>query len=133
MVERNKRFVYGMFHWPGRPTEPALTRPPIIITTAPNALDEIAVEVIAREYGANELIGKLYFKGSFNQWIALEPSKVENLEWFQWYKRLPSKMREAAKEYYFDMTGSGHWAVLHFRIESDETGPYVAVALRYSN
>jgi hypothetical protein len=31
-------------------------------------------------------------------------------------------MREKSKEYYFDMEGSGHWAVLHFRNESDESG-----------
>jgi len=29
------------------------------------------------------------------------------------------------------MEGSGYWEVVNFRNESDETGPYVAVALKY--
>jgi hypothetical protein len=56
--------------------------------------------------------------------------------------RSPTVIREVA-QFLFDrrarelptrpFKGSGRWAVLHFRNESDETGPYVAVALRYSN
>jgi hypothetical protein len=50
----------------------------------------------------------------------------------QWYKKLGPAMRTSPTLYYFDMEGSGHWTVLHFRTESDETGIYVAVALRYA-
>jgi hypothetical protein len=34
---------------------------------------------------------------------------------------------------FFEMEGSGRWEVEHFREESDETGPYVAVALKYKS
>jgi len=126
-----KRFVYGTFEWPGK--KGGIT-PPIRPFTPVNATltswDKLALEVI-REYGANEFIGKAYFTGAFNTWTPVEPSSVTNLEWFKWYKKLPPPVREAAKIYYFDMEGSGHWAVLHFRNESDEAGPYLAIALRY--
>jgi hypothetical protein len=126
-----KRFVYGIFEWPGK--NKGLTPPPrsfMPISATLTAWDKLALEVI-REYGANEFIGKAYFMGAFNAWTPVEPSSVGNLEWFIWYKRLSPAMREHAKGYYFDMEGSGHWAVLHFRNESDESGPYLAIALRY--
>ena len=122
MVERNKRFVYGTFYWP---TKKKLGIPRIV------DMDRVAVEVI-RDYGANELVGKIYTKGTANQWIPLDPSKEGEVEWFSWYKKFPPGVRNNAKMYYFDMEGSGRWAVLHFRNESDESGTYVAVALRYS-
>jgi hypothetical protein len=46
----------------------------------------------------------------------------------EWYKRFLRDRRGL----YFDMQGSGRWEVLHFRNESDESGPYVAVAARFS-
>ena|SRR5216684_5493131 len=126
-----KRFVYGTFAWPGKKQGITPPQPPFtLLSPTLTAWDKLALEVI-REYGANEFIGKAYFLGAFNNWTPVEPSQVENLEWFKWYKRIPSPVRENAKQYYFDMEGSGHWAVLHFRNESDESGPYFAIALRY--
>src|SRR5215468_5787039 len=44
---------------------------------------------------------------------------------------LTSELAKKAPQFIvFDMQGSGPWEVLHFRIESNESGPYVAVALR---
>lgn len=129
----SKRFVYGKFHWPSKERElEPLPRPPFVLpgTAKPTAWDQVALEVL-REYGANELIGKIYFKGNFNQWVPAEPSQVTDLEWFKWYLKLPTQARDAKHGYYFDMVGSGRWEVLHFRNESDETGPYVAMALRF--
>jgi len=65
-------------------------------------MDRVAVEVI-REYGANELVGKIYTKGTANQWIPLDPSKEGEVEWFSWYKKFPPGVRNNAKMYYFDM------------------------------
>jgi hypothetical protein len=92
--------------------------------------DRVAVEVI-REYSANEFIGKLYAYTSLNQWLPMEPSKLKDQVWFSWYQRFPPAIREKAQPFYFDMEGSGRWAILHCRNESDESGPYVAIALRY--
>jgi hypothetical protein len=115
-----KRFVYGNFKWSGKQQH---TLPPIL------DMDRIAIEIV-REYGANELVGKIHMKFG-NQWVPLDPSRLEQVEWMQAYKRFPLPSRSAGIFYYFDMEGSGHWAVLHFRTESDESGVYVAVALRY--
>src|SRR4029077_14221874 len=48
------------------------------------------------------------------------PVRAEEFEWMKWYKRLGAPLRAAGKVYYFDMEGSRHWGVLHFRTESDE-------------
>jgi hypothetical protein len=86
---------------------------------------EFAVEVI-REYSANELIGKLYRKSNSGQWMPVDPGTLESPEWKESFPGcLPGGWK-------FEMAGSGVWKVLHLRIESDETGPYVAIALRYS-
>jgi hypothetical protein len=83
---------------------------------------EFAVEIV-REYGANELIGKLYRKGNSGDWVPVDSSTLKGPGWRERFpKGSPAK---------FEMAGSGAWKVLHLRIESDETGPYVAIALRY--
>jgi hypothetical protein len=115
-----KRFVYGKFKWAGQRQHGL---PPIL------DMDRTAIEIV-REYGANELVGKIHMKLG-NQWVPLDPSRLEQIEWMQIYQKFPLAVRSQGLLYYFDMEGSGHWAVLHFRTESDESGPYVAVALRY--
>ncbi len=132
MVERSKRFVYGKFHWPADKLAPP-PRPPVPLVVAPplTAWDQVAIEIL-REYGANELIGKLYSKGAFNNWVPIEPSQAADIDWFKWAKRLGPTGRNNPNIFHFDMEGSGRWSVLHFRNESDETGPYVAVALKYA-
>ena len=113
----SRRFVYGTFHRPGKPKLPA---PP---------WEKVAIEVL-REYSANEIIGKVYVQVGGN-WTPILLPAVENSDWYKWYKKLPAHFRNRAKAYYFDMDGSGPWRVLHFRTESDETGPYFAVAIQY--
>jgi hypothetical protein len=133
MVDR--RFVYGTFVWPGKDKQVAPTPrsgfAAIITVHELTGWETIAVEII-REYGANELIGKLYFNPT-NQWIPIGPNTVERAEWYRWFQKLGPAARHNAKIFGFEMDGSGRWSVLHFRNESDETGPYVAVALRYSS
>lgn len=80
---------------------------------------EFAVEII-REYGANELVGKLYRRGSSGDYLPVDPGALENRT-----RRFPRDSQQ------FQMAGSGSWKVLHLRMESDEAGPYVAIALRY--
>jgi hypothetical protein len=133
MVAKSRRFVYGTFHWPGREKQQPPRRPsvPFVGAQPLSGWEPLALEIL-REYGANELIGKLYFKGNFNQWVPLEPARLSDIEWFKWFTKLGSNARHSPSVFYFDMEGSGRWGVLHFRNESDETGPYVALALRYS-
>lgn len=86
---------------------------------------EFAVEII-QEYSANELVGKLFRKGYSGQWVPVDSGTLESPEWKQRFAGTsPGKWK-------FEMAGSGVWDVLHLRIESDETGPYVAIAMRYS-
>jgi len=90
-----------------------------------HAEPEFAVEII-REYSANEFVGKLHRKGNSGQWMPVDPGTLESPEWQQRFSGTsPGKWK-------FEMAGSGVWKVLHLRIESDETGPYVAIALRNS-
>jgi len=132
MVEKSKRFVYGTFHWPGdQLTPPPRPHVPLVVVTRPlTAHDQVAIEIL-REYGANELIGKMYYKGALNQWLPIEPRSIADVAWYTVFHKMPPAARTNTKMYYFHMEGSGRWSVLHFRTESDETGPYVAVALRY--
>jgi hypothetical protein len=113
-----KTFVYGTFRWPlKRPG--GLTPPP-----SRRGEPDIAMEIL-REFGASEMVGKIYNRPQFGSW---EPVKPEWLRSSPWYKGYEFMKRQ---HFVFDMQGSGPWEVLHFRSESDETGPYVAVALKH--
>lgn len=90
--------------------------------TQPGAPD-IAVEIL-REFNPNEFIGKIYIRPVAGPWTAAQWDRVG--DWYPNYQRF-------GKNFVFDMAGStsGVWEILHFRSESDEAGPYIAVALRY--
>jgi len=115
MYVKTGRFVYGELH--------PLSLARIGYRALGDPGPEFAVEII-REYGANELVGKLYRKGHSGEWVPVDPGTLESSGWRERFpKGSPSR---------FEMAGSGAWRVLHLRIESDQTGPYVAIALRYS-
>ena len=118
MYVKTGRFVYGEL-------QPPLGRPSGYKSVMGNAEPEFAVEIV-REYSANELVGKLYRRGYSGQWTPVDPGTLEMPE------RKHRFPRSSPGEWKFQMTGSGVWKVLHLRIESDEAGPYVAIALRYS-
>lgn len=115
-VKPNRTFVHGEFSWPGR-KKPTLPPPPGWV--------EIALEIL-REFSTTELVGKLYVRGIGGDWALLSQYALADYEWYKWYSRMKRGV-------YFDMRGTGRWEVIHFRNESDETGPYVAVALKYSS
>jgi hypothetical protein len=108
-------FVYGEL------SPPDLSR--YLAKNVPGKL-VFAIEIL-REYSASELLGKLYRHPYSGDWMPVDPGALETSEWQQLFSSSSSLM-------YFEMTGSGKWKVLHLRIESDETGPYVAIALRHS-
>lgn len=129
MYVKTGRFVYGELQPQG------LGR--FFSRAAGNDQPEFAVEII-KEYSANELVGKLYRRGYSGQWTPVDPGTLESPEWQQHFSgrsggpRMPRFGAREIPEWKFEMAGSGVWKVLHLRVESDETGPYVAIALRYS-
>ena len=120
-VKTSRTFVSGHFSWPGR--KPIVPRPgrPKVVYEAP---EHVAIEIL-REPSATELIGKLYIKKTSGDWAPIYPN-AESLSFYPWYTRFSK-----GQPIWFEMDGSRRWEVSHLRIESDESGPYVAVALKY--
>jgi hypothetical protein len=112
-----RRFVYGTFVWPGKRKTPFIPSAPARRTA------DIALEIV-QEYSATELLGKIYVIGLGGRWTALTQAQAAEKPWHKWFMKTHRFL-------YFDMEGSGWWQVLHFRIESDDAGQYVAAALRY--
>jgi len=109
----DRPFVYGDFAF----------GPPRSRLSAPPGMQPFAVEIL-REYSANEFIGKLYQRTPIGGW---RPASLQDLSKYQWFS-LYSKVR---RHLHFEMEGSGRWEVEHFREESNESGPYLAVALKF--
>jgi hypothetical protein len=128
MYIKEKPFVYGTFRWPERlKITRGLPPPPTLagMNVATPGPRDTAIEVL-REFGANELVGKIYASGASNMWFPLAPNNAPAFPWYTWFAKHGAHT-------FFDMDGSGLWTVLHFRNESDESGLYVAVALRFSD
>jgi hypothetical protein len=118
-------FAYGTFRWPtkGRVASLGVRPPPPY--PRPGEPD-IALEIL-REFSVTEFIGKVYIRPpTAGAWTPAQWDRVQSSDWFQSFERFRGR-------YVFDMAGSGPWEVLHFRTETDETGPYIAVALRYAS
>jgi len=121
-VKPNRTFVYGNFFvgkkQPSGPPAP------------PPGLQPFALEIL-REFSTTEFIGKLYIR-SGGSWLPATRMALQEYKWYtiyQSYQRLPFLM--LSKLLHFNMEGSGVWQVQHLREESDDTGPYVAVAMRF--
>lgn len=109
-VRPNHVFIYGHF----------TSAPSLLGAILGRPRPDIAIEVL-REFSATELVGKVFAKGTGGNWM---PVSQEGLGNFTWYKDF-----SARRELYFVAEGSDPWQVLYFRPESDEAGPYAAVAL----
>jgi hypothetical protein len=71
------------------------------------------------------LIGKVYIKAfASSAWMPAQWDLIQQVDWYQGYLQMP-------QHFLFDMAGSGTWEVVHFRTETDETGPYMSVAIKY--
>ena len=117
--ESSRPFVYGQFAW-SEEKPPPIESPLAQLMGRPD--NRIAIEIL-REFSATELIGKMYWKTT-GDWTPVDPIRVASQDWYQWNYKNPGQL-------YYQMEGSGKWKVLHFRNESDKSGPYVAVALNF--
>jgi len=114
VTQPNRTFVYGRFLWPGKSgfeRLKGLLGPP-----------EIAIEIL-REFSPVELIGKVYYRGSTGVWVPVDPGNAPSYEFYKWYSK-------SKRVVFFEMEGAGRWNVVYFRNESDQAGPYLAVALK---
>jgi hypothetical protein len=111
----NRTFVYGDFLFSKRRGLPPLMQP-------------FAVEIL-REFSTTELIGKLYVNTG-GSWLVASRAALANLEWYSFSQKVGTSA--ASRFLYFVMEGSGIWQVQHLRDESDDSGPYIAVALKFS-
>ncbi len=120
-VKVGRTFVYGEFE-PVTGTE-ALGR--FLSNALPGAESgpKYAIEIV-REHSATEFVGKLYERGPWGKWEPADPGILSKPDW---QERLSER-----HDLKFKMQGSGLWKVLYFRTESDETGPYIAIAFRYA-
>ena len=116
--QQRKPFIYGKFRW-----GPAGANF--------GSRERVAIEVL-REFSATEFVGKLYLmSGSPLSWVPADMHTAQGQEWYKWYTRIPKGIREKGANFFFEVEGSGKWTVLYLRGESDDAGPYVAIALRY--
>jgi hypothetical protein len=116
-VKTNRTFVYGDF-FVGKKT--GLT--PI--------LQPFALEIL-REFSSTEFVGKLYIRAN-DSWVPATRSMLFNFPWYTYYQKFStSGSRLTSKLLHFGMEGSGFWQVENLRDESDDSGPYVAAALKF--
>lgn len=113
-LKTNRTFVYGDFFLSKKKLTASL--PPL---TQP-----FAVEIL-REFSSTEFVGKLYVRVG-GSWIA---ATRDMLSEYTWYRAALSP--GASRFLQFRMEGSGFWRVENLRDESDESGPYVAIALKF--
>ncbi len=119
VTKSSRPFVYGTFHFKALP---GLKR---TVPAPPGPRPPFALEIL-REFSANELIGKLY-QDVNGAWVPMQPQWLSSFDWGAMYEKSRGKIKIV-----FDMAAAGVWDVEHFREESDETGLYVAAALRHA-
>ncbi len=113
LVGLNRTFVYGDFFFGKR--SHSMPRPP--------AAQPFAVEIL-REFSTTGFVGKLFARAG-SSW---QPSTRHGLASYQWYEAY----QKSKTPLYFEMEGSGIWQVQNLREESDDSGPYMAVALKFA-
>ncbi len=116
VIASRRTFVYGRF------VDKALHNTGKLLSPPPGSRPETAIEIL-REFSTSEFIGKVYVLGYGNNWLQIAPSGADT---YGWYKKF-----RGGKELLFEMQGGELWDVLQLRTESDESGSYLAVALRH--
>jgi len=115
VIIAKRPFVYGDFNLPTEKT--AGLKP-----TLPPGYSRYAVEIL-REFSPTEFVGKVYvIVPTTLQWVLLRPEDASRALWYEVAIKAPKMVK-------FKMQGSGQWSVQNVRTESDDQGPYVALAL----
>lgn len=86
-----------------------------------------AVEIL-REPSILELVGKIYALTSGRNYQPVTSLGVRNYMWYQRYQHATAN----GEKFYFKVKDGDLWLVAWMRLESDETGSYIAVALKHS-
>jgi hypothetical protein len=127
MVMNNRVFLYGDFvERTDRVRNKNLPPPP---APPPSLRPSIAIEIL-REFSSSELIGKIYVQTRDQNWQPVSPLGLNSYDWFSMYRNI-QKNEQSTNQLYFQTPEKDYWEVLYFRQESDESGAYVATALRH--
>jgi hypothetical protein len=116
-VKTNRIFVYGDF---------VLSKKRLTVSPPPTGGQPFAIEIL-REFSSTEFVGKLYVRAG-SSWLAATRSMLHEHTWYKF-----AAMSDASRFIQFHMEGSGFWRVENLRDESDDSGPYVAVALKFES
>jgi len=127
-------FIYGKFMTeeeaspsPLAPFLKALTFTGTLSEMSGSELSTEAIEIL-REPSVLELIGKVYVLTSARNYQPVTPLGVRNFTWYTNYQDAVTKQ----KKFYFKAKDGDLWLVPWMRLESDETGSYIAVALKHA-
>jgi hypothetical protein len=122
MVISSKRiFIYGNFV--DRAAH-ALGLPP------PPNQPTVALEIL-REFSALEFVGRVYVLSPGRNWQPVSPMGVREYDWFRKYRDILQHKKTTANKLLFETQERDFWEVLYLREESDESGAYMAAALRH--
>ena len=119
LITEKKTFVYGDFNTQAQRS--GMRGSKITMPAVPPGYAPYAIEIL-REFSVSEFKGKVYQLSQSLRWEILDPGDANGAEWYKMALKRP-------KEVKFQMQGSGQWTVQNVRIESDDQGRYVAVAL----
>jgi hypothetical protein len=124
-------FIYGQFATEQSPL-PIFLRPEfssIGSPIAPSGTTELSTEAIEilREFSTLELIGKVYVLTSNRNYQPVTPLGVRNFNWYNDFQK--ASMNK--EKFYFRAKNGDLWTVPWIRLESDDSGAYIAAALKH--
>ena len=97
----------------------------------PPLMQPFSIEIL-REFSTTEFVGKLLARAG-DSWRPSTRGGLGSYSWYRDYQQTAASPGGAKARLYFNMEGSGPWQVQHLRDESDDSGPYIAVALKFGN
>jgi hypothetical protein len=118
-------FIYGRFLEENE-ANPSFPLPFILPKLPEPELSTEAIEIL-RELSLFELIGKVYVLTSSRNYQAVTPLGVRNFDWFKQYQQASEKK----EKFYFKAKEGDLWRVPWMRLESDDSGSYIAVGLKH--
>jgi hypothetical protein len=123
----NRVFIYGEFQG----ADPAALMLRRLLGGQQSDLATLATQAIEilREFSPLELIGKVYVLTQNRNYQPVSPMALRDYTWYKDYQK--SSLGGATAKFHFKVKDGDLWQVLWIRQESDDSGPYIAVALRH--